>query len=61
MEIFFFLPKQSKNLDPSYEMDLDLWDCFMKGKTGNLQKNFIGLIKFFAVILEKGNPCVIAR
>ena len=25
---FFSLPKQSKkNLDPSYKMDLDLWDC----------------------------------
>ena len=25
---FFFIPKQSKNLDPSYKTDLDLWDCF---------------------------------
>ena len=24
---FFFLRKQSKNLGPSYKMDLDLWDC----------------------------------
>ena len=23
----FFLPKQSKNLDPSYKMDLDLRNC----------------------------------
>ena len=23
----FFIPKQSKNPDPSYKMDLDLWDC----------------------------------
>ena len=24
----FSLPKQSKDLDPSYKMDLDLWDSF---------------------------------
>ena len=23
----FFLPNNPKNLDPSYKMDLDLWDC----------------------------------
>ena len=28
----FFPPKQSKNLDPSYKMDLDLWDCLGKIK-----------------------------
>ena len=25
---FFFLTKNSKDLDPSYKMDLDLWDYF---------------------------------
>ena len=29
---FFSLPKQSKNLDPSYKMDLDLWDCLGRVK-----------------------------
>ena len=24
---FFSFQNNSKNLDPSYEMDLDLWDC----------------------------------
>ena len=28
----FLLPKQSKNLDPSYKMDLDLWDCLGMAK-----------------------------
>ena len=39
MEIFFFFKKKiSKNLDPSYKMDLDLWDLFRKGKTRILAK-----------------------
>ena len=29
---FFFLPKQSQNLDLSYKMDLDLWDCLGRVK-----------------------------
>ena len=29
---FSFLPKQSKNVDPSYKMDLDLWDCLGRVK-----------------------------
>ena len=28
----FFLPKQCQNLDLSYKMDLDLWDCLGKVK-----------------------------
>ena len=28
----FFLPKQSQNLDSSYKMDLDLWDCLGRVK-----------------------------
>ena len=26
-ELFFPFQNNPKNLDPSYEMDLDLWDC----------------------------------
>ena len=26
----FFFPNNHKNLDPSYKMDLDLWDCLGK-------------------------------
>ena len=29
---FFFLPNNPKNLDPSYKMDLDLWDCLGRVK-----------------------------
>ena len=32
MEIFSF-QNNPKDLDPSYKMDLDLCDCFLKGKT----------------------------
>ena len=32
-----------KNLDPSYKMDLDLWDCLEMVKHV-LQQNFMGLI-----------------
>ena len=42
-----------KGLDPSYKMDLDLWDCFGRVKL-ELQQNFCGLIYLFVVILEKG-------
>ena len=41
MEIFSF-QNNPKDLDPSYKMDLDLWDCL--GKVNILQQNFIGLI-----------------
>ena len=43
----------SKILDPSYKMDLDIWDCLGKGKLVLLQ-NCIGLIYLFVVILERG-------
>ena len=39
----FFLPKQSKNLNPSYNTDLDLWDCLERVKLA-LSQNFIRLI-----------------
>ena len=29
----FTLPKQSNDLDPSYKMDLDFWDCFRRKQT----------------------------
>ena len=38
MDFFFLLKKIPKNLDPSYKMDLDLWDLFRKGKTRILAK-----------------------
>ena len=28
----FFLPNNPRNLDPSYKMDLDLWDCLERLK-----------------------------
>ena len=34
-----------KNLDPSYEMDLDFWECFRK-ETPISQLNFIRLIRY---------------
>ena len=32
MKIFFFFQNNPKNLDPSYKMDLDLWDCLGRVK-----------------------------
>ena len=46
----FFISKLSQKLDP----DIDLWDCLGKVKL-ILWQNFIGLIKLFVVILERGN------
>ena len=40
---FFFFQNNPKDLDPSYKMDLDLWDCLGRVKLV-LQRNFIGLI-----------------
>ena len=48
MEVFS-LPKQSKNLDPSYKMDLDFQDCFGRGKLIFLL-NFIRQISIFGSI-----------
>ena len=52
-EFFFSFHKQSQKLDPSYKMDLGLWDCSGRVK---LITNFIGLINLFGVIIEWGNP-----
>ena len=40
-QFFFPLKKNSKILDPSYKMKLDLWDCLERVK---LQKNFVELV-----------------
>ena len=29
----FTLPKNPEDLDPSYKMDLDFWNCFGRGNT----------------------------
>ena len=31
---FFSFQNNPKDLDPSYKMDLDLWDCLGMGKIG---------------------------
>ena len=33
MTVFFSFHNNLKDLDPSYKMDLDLWDCFGKKKS----------------------------
>ena len=40
---FFSFQNNPKDLDPSYKMDLDLWDCLGRDKLV-LWQNFIGLI-----------------
>ena len=40
---YFSFPNNPKNLDPSFKMDLDLWDCLGRVKP-ELWQNFIGLI-----------------
>ena len=40
---FFSFQNNLKNLDPSYKMDLDLWDYLGRVKLV-LKQNFIGLI-----------------
>ena len=34
----FFFQNNPKNLDPSYKMDLDIWDLIRKGKTRIIAK-----------------------
>ena len=55
----FFLPKQIKNLDPSYKTDLDLRHYLGMAKLVLLQK--IGLIYKSVVILETGIHRLIAE
>ena len=35
---FFSFQNNPKDLDPSCQMDLDLWDLFRKGKNGIMAK-----------------------
>ena len=53
--VFFSFQNNPKNLDPSYKMDLDLWDCLGRVKPV-LQQNCIGLILSFVLILERESP-----
>ena len=59
MEFYSFL-NSPKNLDLSYKMDLDLWDCLGRVKLVFYQ-NFIGLFESFVVILERRKPRLIAE
>ena len=59
MMSFFSFQNSPKDLDPSFKMDLDLWDCLGRVKL-LLQQNFIGLIQLFKVILEGQNSRLIA-
>ena len=49
--VFFSFQNNPKNLDPSYQMDLDLWDCLGRVKPV-LQQHCIGLV---------WKPCLIAE
>ena len=49
---FFSFQNNSKNLDLSYKVDLDLWDCLGRVKL-ILQQNCIGLIWLFIPVLER--------
>ena len=51
-EIGFSLQNHPENLDSSYKMDLDFWDCFTRENLF-FQLNYTGLIYIFAVILER--------
>ena len=57
---FFPSKINPKNLDPSYKMDLDLWNCFGRVKFV-LQQNCLGLIQLFVVILVKGKNLSYSR
>ena len=35
---YFSFQNNPKDLDPSFKTDLDLWDCFRKGKIGIMAK-----------------------
>ena len=56
----FFPSKHPKNLDPSYKVDPDLWECLRRVKLV-LYQNFIGLIQLFVIIVEREKPCLIAK
>ena len=57
----FSLPKQTKHLDPSFKMDLDLWDCFgWKKKTGNKAK-FLRTDLVICSLSKDGKPASYSR
>ena len=41
--VFFPCQNNPKYLDPSFKIDLDIWDCFRREKVIS-EQNFIGLI-----------------
>ena len=49
----FSFQNSRRDLDSSYKMDLDLWDCLESIKLV-LWQNFIGLIWLYVVTLEGG-------
>ena len=57
---FFSFQNNPKNLDLSYETDLDLWDCLGRVELV-LQQNFVGLIKLYLVILVRRKSSLIAE
>ena len=57
---FYSFQNSPKNLDPSYKMDLHLWDCLGRVELVFYQ-NFIALMVSFVVILERGKLCLIAE
>ena len=55
---FFPFQNSPKNLDLSYKMDLDLWDCLGRVKlTAKFHKTDLGIL----IILEKGKSRLIAE
>ena len=56
----FSIQNNPKNLNPSYKMDLNFWDCLGRVKLILYQK-YIGLIQLFEVIVERGNPSLTAN
>ena len=53
-ELFSF-QNSRRDLDSSYKIDLDLWDCLESIKLV-LWQNFIGLVWLFVAILEGESP-----
>ena len=43
-----------KDLDPSYKMDLDFWDCFGRGKTPSYnRRNTVAIIENLVDLKDK--------
>ena len=59
----FSLPKNPKVLDPSYKMDLDLWECL--GKGSNLYYQIVTKFHRTDLVIfshsREGNTCLIAQ